>query len=153
MPRLPASPVPAIPRTLLIAARPFGERLDAERVCSALGAGLCEGGWEIDECPLDGEHESASARSLVRAPQFAARVRAARAVVIAQPRLHEDTLAGSVAFELATHARQSGVPAYAVTGENLLDSFDARILDLQTILQARTHRSLRTAGRKLASLV
>ncbi|HEV2974577.1 MAG TPA: glycerate kinase [Solirubrobacteraceae bacterium] len=153
MPRLPASLVPAIPRTLLIAARLFGVRLDAERVCSALAAGLREGGWQVDECPLDGERESELARSLVRSPQFDARVRAARAIVIAEPRLHEDTLAGSVAFEIATHARQTGVPAYAVTGENLLDSFDARILDLQTILQARTHRSLRTAGRKLASLV
>jgi hypothetical protein len=45
------------------------------------------------------------------------------------------------------------VPAYAVTAENLLDSFDARILDLQTIVQARTHRSLRSAGRELAAIV
>ena len=32
----------------------------------------------------------------------------------------------------------------------LLDSFDARILDLQTILRARSHRSLRSAGRTAA---
>jgi glycerate kinase len=73
--------------------------------------------------------------------------------VIVAPRLDERTLAGTVAFELATRARQGGVPAYAVTGEDELDSFDARILDLQTILVARTHRSLTLAGRKLAEIV
>jgi hypothetical protein len=67
--------------------------------------------------------------------------------------LQQDTLAGSVAFEIATHARQAGVPSYAVTSENRLDSFDARILDLQAIVEANSARSLRTAGRKLAGLV
>jgi len=80
-------------------------------------------------------------------------MRAARAVVIAEPRLDERTLAGTVAFEIATRARQSGVPAYAVTRQDDLDSFDARILDLQTVLQARSHRSLVNAGGKLAAIV
>jgi len=80
-------------------------------------------------------------------------MRAARAVVIAEPRLDERTLAGTVAFEIATRARQGGVPAYGITRENELDSFDARILDLQTILRARSHRSLVSAGRELAELV
>jgi glycerate kinase len=141
-----------ISRTLLIAARPFGGRLDAERVCAAIAEGLQGGGWQTDECPLEQEAEG-GAVALVRSPQLDARMRAARAVVIAEPRLDERTLAGTAAFELATRARQGGVPAYAVTGENELDSFDARILDLQTILLARTHRSLALAGRKLAGLV
>jgi glycerate kinase len=141
-----------ISRTLLIAARPFGGRLDPERVCAAIADGLREGGWEADSCPIDATAADGGA-ALVRSPEFDARMRAARAVVIAEPRLDEHTLAGSVAFELATRARQGGVPAYAVTGENDLDSFDARILDLQTILVARTHRSLILAGRKLAGLV
>jgi glycerate 2-kinase len=141
-----------ISRTLLIAARPFGGRLDAERVCAAIAAGLREGGWEADRCPIDATAADGAA-ALVRSPEFDARMRGARAVVIAEPRLDERTLAGTVAFELATRARQGGVPAYAVTGEDDLDSFDARILDLQTILVARTHRSLILAGRKLAGLV
>lgn len=141
-----------ISRTLLIAARPFGGRLDAEHVCAAIADGLRDGGWQADLCPIDGEPINGAA-ALVRSPEFDARMRAARAVVIAEPRLDERTLAGTVAFELATRARQSGVPAYAVTGEDDLDSFDARILDLQTILVARTHRSLTLAGRKLAVLV
>jgi Glycerate kinase family len=142
-----------ISRTLLIAARPFGARLEAERVAGAIGEGLLEGGWEVDPCPLDAELHDAAAAAIVRSGKFEARMRGARAVVIAEPRLDERTLAGTVAFEIATRARQGGVPAYAVTGENDLDSFDARILDLQTILRARTHRSLTSAGRKLAGLV
>ncbi len=149
-----------ISRTLLIAARPFGGRLDAGRVAGAIAAGLRDGAWEADPLPLDREPEStahgeseSAAVSLVRSPEFDARMRAARAVVIAAPHLDERTLAGTVAFEIATRARQGGVPAYAVTRQDDLDSFDARILDLQTILQARTHRSLVIVGRKLAALV
>lgn len=141
-----------ISRTLLIAARPFGGRLGAEQVAGAIAEGLRDGDWEVDLLPLDAEPES-TAIATVRAPEFDARMRAARAVVIASLRLDERTLAGTIAFEIATRARQGGVPAYAVTGEDDLDSFDARILDLQTILQARTHRSLVSAGRKLAAIV
>jgi glycerate 2-kinase len=141
-----------ISRTLLIAARPFGGRLDTERVCAAIAGGLRDGGWHADLCPIELEPADGAA-AFVRSPEFDTRMRAARAVVIAEPRLDERTLAGTVAFELATRARQGGVPAYAVTGENDLDSFDARILDLQTILVARTHRSLTLAGQKLAEIV
>jgi glycerate kinase len=141
-----------ISRTLLIAARPFGGRLDAGRVAGAIAEGLRDGGWEVDLLALEDEAES-TAIARVRSPEFEARMRAARAVVIAAPRLDERTLAGTVAFEVATRARQGGVPAYAVTGEDDLDSFDARILDLQTVLQARSHRSLLGAGRELAAIV
>jgi glycerate kinase len=141
-----------ISRTLLIAARPFGGRLDAERVAGAIAEGLLDGGWEVELLALEHERDSAAV-AFVRSPEFETRMRAARAVVIAEPRLDERTLAGTVAFEIATRARQGGVPAYAVTGEDDLDSFDARILDLQTVLQARSHRSLVDAGRKLAAIV
>ena len=45
------------------------------------------------------------------------------------------------------------MPAYAVTAENGLSAFDARILDLQVILEASTPRALAAAGRRLAELV
>jgi hypothetical protein len=80
-------------------------------------------------------------------------MRRARAVVLAQRRLEESTLRGSWAFEIATRARQGGVPAYAVSSENTLDPFDARILDLQVILEASSARALVTAGRKLAKVI
>lgn len=95
---------------------------------------------------------SAEIRELLDELDFDARMRHARAVVIAAECLEERTLAGSVTFEIATRARQGGIPAYAVTGEDALSAFDARILDLQVILQARSRKALLTAGRKLAEL-
>jgi glycerate kinase len=74
-------------------------------------------------------------------------------VIVGVQRLQEQALAGSPTFELATRARQAGVPAYAVTAENRLNPFDARILDLQVILEAGNPRALVAAGRKLAGLV
>jgi glycerate kinase len=59
----------------------------------------------------------------------------------------------SAVFEIATRARQAGVPTYAVAACNDLSLFDARILDLQVILRARDTRALRRAGEKLAGLV
>lgn len=152
------SRTPPLPRTLLVVARSFEERLTAQRVAAAIARGLEAGGWQTDLCPIDpGEAPPAGSagrvRELLDDLDFDARMRASRAVILAERRLQEDTLAGSAAFEIATRARQAGVPAYAVTAENRLDSFDARILDLQAILEAGSARSLRAAGRRLADLV
>ena len=144
-----------IPQRALIVSGPFGSRLDASQVVAAIGRGLQAGGRpEPDACPLElaGE-ETEDVQGLLEAVDFDTRMRAARAVIVGAARLHERTLAGSVTFEIATRARQGGVPAYAVTGENALDSFDARILDLQLILEARTTRALAAAGRKLAKVM
>jgi hypothetical protein len=144
-----------IPQRALIVSGPFGSSLDASRVVAAIGRGLQDGGWpEPDACPLElaGE-EAEDARGLLEAVCFDARMNATRAVIIGARRLDESTLAGSVTFELATRARQGGVPAYAVTGQNALDSFDARMLDLQLILEAGTARALVVAGRKLAKVI
>ncbi len=144
-----------IPQTLLIACGPFGPGLPAPDVAAAIARGVQAGGLpEPDVCPLprasgDGEE----VRGLLEALDFDARMRRARAVVVGAERLEERTLAGSVTFEIATRARQGGVPAYAVTGEDALEPFDARILDLQVVLQARSRRALVAAGRKLAGLV
>jgi hypothetical protein len=63
------------------------------------------------------------------------------------------SLTDSATFEIATRARQGGVPAYAVLAENALDSFDARILDLQVVLRASGTSALLAAGRELALLI
>jgi glycerate kinase len=52
--------------------------------------------------------------------------------------------------EVATRARQAGVPAHAIVGISALDRFDARILDLQEILTARGPAELVAAGGELA---
>ncbi len=144
-----------IPRRLLVAAGSFGPRLPASAVAGALGRGLEAGGLpEPDLCALpEVDEHGEEVRELLDALDFDARMRSARAVVVAAAGLRESTLAGSMTFEIATRARQSGVPAYAVTDENRLDAFDARILDLQVILEASSTRALAAAGRRLASLV
>lgn len=132
-----------ISQTILVVALPFGERLEAADVAAAIGAGLQEGGLpQPDLCPLED-----------LPADFDVRLKAARAVVIASPRLDEDTLLGSLPFEIATRARQSGVPCYAIARDSALDRFDARILDLQLVLQARTPRAMRHAGLKLARAI
>lgn len=82
---------------------------------------------------------------------FDARMRAARAVVVGEGRLDRGTLEGRVTGEIATRARQAGVPCHAIVGENAIDRFDARILDLQAIEVAATVEQLEAAGAALAA--
>ena len=145
--------------TVLIAAGAFDEAaLSAERVAAAIGRGLRASGLPApEECPIEeagpsGEHPD-DIRARLDALHFDARMKRARAVVVAAGRMDRATLRGSATFEIATRARQAGVPAYAVTGENALDPFDARILDLQMIVEANGTRALTSAGRKLASFL
>jgi hypothetical protein len=142
-----------IPRTLLIASGAF-DGLSAQRVVEAVSRGLAAEGWPTDPFPLEDECElAADVRGGLDALDFDTRLRSARAVVLGERRLAERTLAGSVTFEIASRARQAGVPAHAVTARNRLDAFDARILDLQLILEASSGAALERAGRRLAELV
>jgi glycerate kinase len=132
-----------IPDRLLLAVCALGADMPAQRAAEAIAKGVRAAGMaEPDVCPIvDGPPAG-----------FDARMRRARAVLVGAERLDRATLAGSYVFEIATRARQAGVPAYAVTGADELDSFDARMLDLQVILEARTARGLAAAGAKLARL-
>lgn len=138
-----------ISNTVLVLCEMFADDLDAERVGRALARGIEADGRRVcDLCALRfGE------RHELDELDFDRRMRAARAVVIATARLDDRTLAGSAAFEAATRARQSGVPAYAVTASDELDPFEARIVDLQVVLEAGNARALAAAGRKLAALM
>jgi glycerate kinase len=80
---------------------------------------------------------------------FDPRMRAARAVVTGEGRLDRQSLAGKAVSEVATRARQAGVPCYAIVGESELDAFGLRILDLQGVECAGTVARLRAAGRQL----
>ncbi len=133
-----------IPHTLLLAVCSFGDDLPAERVARALARGVRAGGMpQPEECPIESD---------ALPGDFDVRMRRARAVIVGAGRLERATLPASPVFEIATRARQSGVPAYAVTAVNELDAFDARMLDLQLVLEARTTRQLRDAGISLARL-
>src|SRR5205807_6699276 len=84
---------------------------------------------------------------------FDRRMRACRAVVTGEGRLDQQSLAGKAVSEVATRARQAGVPCHAIVGQRDLDPFGARILDLQAMLEAGTRSQLRGAGRRLAGLI
>lgn len=145
-----------ISETVLVLAGAFDQRLDAERVAGAIGRGLAaEGRLTCDLCPSEQEPcvRTSDASKPLDEVGFDRRMRTSRALVIACSQLDDRALAGSVAFEAATRARQSGVPAYAVTGSDLLDPFEARIVDLQVIVEATSARGLGAAGRKLARLI
>jgi glycerate kinase len=113
--------------------------LSAADVAEAVAGGLRAGGWEVETCP-PAELDDALLRS-------------ARAVVVGEERLDDRTLLRSVAGEIATRARQAGVPCHAVCARNDLDLFAARILDLQGIEEGSTPAELEAAGRALAKAI
>jgi hypothetical protein len=144
---------PRIPREPLLACTSVG-RLSPAAVCRALSRGLAAARIaEPDPFALDDARAGAAFARVLAVRDFDDRLRRSRALILAVEELAFDGLAGTAAFELATRARQGGIPAYAVTGHGRLDSFTARMLDLQVVLQARGPRSLAQAGERLGSLM
>lgn len=84
---------------------------------------------------------------------FDAAMRACAFVVTGEGRLDRQTLQGKVVGEVATRSRQAGVRSYAVVGSRTLDLFEARILDLERVIEATTLEEIEAAGRELAALV
>ncbi|HEY2397450.1 MAG TPA: hypothetical protein VGH78_00520 [Solirubrobacteraceae bacterium] len=144
-----------IPTKPLIVTGALGLGLGAERVARALARGLLAAGRPPPEVCLLPEGLDSDPAMRTRLQELVPEVslRCARAVILAEGLLEERTLARTATFEIATRARQAGVPAYAVAAENRLGSFDARMLDLQLILEARTPRGLTAAGRRLAAVL
>ena len=152
----------AIPRSrpVLIAVGALGDQISADQTARALARGLVAAGIDVDPCPVvcgsDGIEGADSAAHIGQALEragFDARMRAARAVLTAIAVLDRRALSGTVLAEVATRARQAGVPCHAVTGRDDLDPFDRRILDLDTVLQGSTPAELERAGGLLAALL
>jgi glycerate kinase len=112
------------------------------------GGGLAGALWAACDARLE-----AGAAFVLDALDFDARMRAARATIVGEGRLDLGTLAGKAPGEIATRARQGGVPCFAAVGARTLDAFGARILDLQEVLEAGDPQALEAAGRRLATLV
>jgi glycerate kinase len=115
---------------------------------TAAGGGLAGALWAHYDARL-----VAGAQFVLEELGFDARMRAARAVVVGEARLDRATLEGRVAGEIATRARQAGVPCHAVVGENAIERFDARILDLQGIVVASSVEQIEAAGAALAAFL
>jgi glycerate kinase len=145
-----------IPSTPLVACGPIG-RLPAPRAAAAIGSGLLEAGLAApDLAPLDDDARTpAQIQRLLAAARFDERLQRCRAVVIGAGPLRPRTLAGSLAFEIATRARQRGVPAYAIATSSSLGAFEERMLDLQAVELARggSVSALAAAAARLAALV
>jgi len=112
------------------------------------GGGVAGALWAACDAKLE-----AGAPFVLQQLDFDARMRAARAVIVGEGRLDLGTLAGKAPGEIATRARQAGVPCFAAVGARTLDAFGARILDLQAVLEAGDEDALEAAGRRLATLV
>jgi glycerate kinase len=93
------------------------------------------------------------AQFVLDAVEFDRRMRAARAVITGEGKLDQQSLAGKLVSEISTRARQAGVPCYAIVGTRELDSFGARVLDLQAVLEASTPRQISAAARRLADVL
>ena len=140
------------------AAAELGRRLDALAgrlprdprgvAWGGAGGGLAGALWAACDARLE-----PGAAFVLEQLDFDARMRAARAVIVGEGRLDLGTLAGKAPGEIATRARQGGVPCFAAVGTRTLDAFGARILDLQAVLEAGDERAVEAAGRRLASLV
>ena len=107
--------------------------------------GLAGGLWAAFDARLE-----AGAQFVLDAVGFDERARAAFALVTGEGRLDDTTLHGKAVFEAATRARQAGVPAHAIVGQDRLDPFGKRILDLQHVIEAGTATGLEAAGEQLA---
>lgn len=111
---------------------------------SGAAGGLAGGLWARYGATLE-----PGAAFVLAALDFNARMRGARCVVVAEGRLDTTTLEGKIAGEIATRARQAGVPAHAICGSIAISRFDARILDLQLQIEAGTIAELEAAGGRL----
>jgi glycerate kinase len=110
--------------------------------------GLSGGLWAAFDAEL-----VAGSAFVLDAVGFDSRMRAARAVVTGEGKLDEQSLVGKIVSEVATRARQSGVPCHAVVGTRALDSMGARVLDLDRVLTASTLEEMEAAGRGLAQVI
>jgi glycerate kinase len=76
-------------------------------------------------------------------------MREAAFVVTGEGSLDEQTLQGKIVGEVATRCRQGGVTCHAIVGQNKLDPFEERIIDLASVTEATTLDELEAAGRAL----
>jgi glycerate kinase len=90
---------------------------------------------------------------VLRALDFDARMRAARAVIVGEGRIDEQTMQGKIAGEIATRARQAGVPCFAIVGSSALDAFGARMLDLQRVIEASDLDAIEAAAASLVDVI
>ena len=80
---------------------------------------------------------------------FDARMRAARCVIAGEGRLDGQSLLGKVTGEIGTRTRQAGVPLHAIVGQDAMDAFSKRMIDLQVVEEAPTLEEITATAARL----
>jgi glycerate kinase len=80
---------------------------------------------------------------------FDARMRASRCVVAGEGRLDAQTLLGKAVGEIGTRTRQGGVPLHAIVGQDAMDGFSKRMIDLMIVREATTLTEIAAAAEAL----
>ncbi|MCW3016552.1 MAG: hypothetical protein JWO02_3644 [Solirubrobacterales bacterium] len=100
-----------------------------------------------------GAHLEAGAPFVLDAVGYDARMRRAQAVILGEGRLDDQTLRGKILGEAATRARQAGVPCHAIVGQDALEPFGKRIIDVQMVLEAHTLEAIEQQARALVTVL
>jgi len=82
---------------------------------------------------------------------FDERLARAAAVLTGEGRIDLQTTQGKVVGEVATRARQRGVPCSAIVGRRELDRFGQRMLDLDAVREATTLEAIEDAAAQLGA--
>lgn len=115
------------------------------RMMTGAGGGLAGGLWAAAGAEL-----KSGAAWVLDQVDFTPRMLAARAVITGEGSLDRQTLLGKAVGEVATRARQSGVPCHAIVGRRSISEFDARILDFENIAEAVDGREIANSAEQLA---
>ena len=110
------------------------------------GGGLAGGLWAFRGARL-----VPGAAYVLDALGFDARMRAARCVVAGEGRLDQQSLLGKAVGEIGTRWRQAGVPLHAIVGQDAMDGFSKRMIDLHVVEEATTLEAMSAAAARLGA--
>jgi len=116
------------------------------KLMTGAGGGLAGGLWS--EC---GAQLKAGAAFVLDQMDFTERMRASRAVITGEGSLDRQTLLGKAVGEVATRARQAGVPCHAIVGRKVMTEFDARILDFESVVEAGSVEDVAEVAERLTA--
>lgn len=100
-----------------------------------------------------GAHLEAGAPFVLDTVGYDARMRAAQAVILGEGRLDAQTLQGKILGEAATRARQAGVPCHAIVGQDALEPFGKRIIDVHVVREASTLAEIEGAAAEIVPVL
>jgi glycerate kinase len=118
------------------------------KLMTGAGGGLAGGLWAERGAQLKG-----GAAFVLDQVDFPARMRASRAVITGEGSLDRQTLLGKAVGEVATRARQAGVPCHAIVGRMEMTEFDARILDFESVTEAGSAEAVADAAERLVAVL